>query len=114
MKKMKRIIICVTAIMLMLSFVACKNSKNSELTGSWTGSNGGYEIAFTFNEDGTGVMSISGIQLNISYSVDDEKLTINKTVLDGTQTEDYTYKLSNKGKKLTLTSASGETELTKN
>ena len=53
MKKMKRIIICVTAIMLMLSFVACKNSKNSELTGSWTGSNGGYEIAFTFNEDGT-------------------------------------------------------------
>ena len=107
MKKMKRIIICVTAIMLMLSFVACKNSKNSELTGSWTGSNGGYEIAFTFNEDGTGVMSISGIQLNISYSVDGEKLTINKT-------EDYTYKLSNKGKKLTLTSASGETELTKN
>ena len=74
MKKMKRIIICVTAIMLMLSFVACKNSKNSELTGSWTGSNGGYEIAFTFNEDGTGVMSISGIQLNISYSVDGEKL----------------------------------------
>ena len=49
-----------------------------------------------------------------SYSVDGEKLTINKTVLDGTQTEDYTYKLSNKGKKLTLTSASGETELTKN
>lgn len=114
MKKMKRFIICVTAMMLMFSFVACGSSKKSELTGSWTGSNGGYEVTFTFNEDGTGSMSISGIQLNISYSVDGDKLTVNKTVLEGTQTEDYTYKLSNKGKTLTLTSASGETELTKN
>ena len=68
----------------------------------------------TFNEDGTGEMSISGIQLNITYTVDGDTLTVNKTVLDGTQTEDYTYKLSNKGKTLTLTSASGDTELTKN
>ena len=59
-------------------------------------------------------MSISGIQLNITYTVDGDTLTVNKTVLDGTQTEDYTYKLSNKGKTLTLTRASGDTELTKN
>ncbi len=111
---MKRLIICITAMMIMLSFVACGSSKKSELLGSWTGNNGGYEVTFTFNEDGTGSMSISGIQLSISYSVDGETLTVNKTVLDGTQTEDYTYKLSNKGKTLTLTSASGETELTKN
>ncbi len=111
---MKRLIISITAVMVMLSFVACGSGKKSELVGSWTGNNGGYEVTFTFNEDGTGSMSISGIQLSISYSVDGETLTVNKTVLDGTQTEDYTYKLSNKGKTLTLTSASGETELTKN
>ena len=35
-----------------------------------------------FNEDGTGEMSISGIQLNITYTVDGDTLTVNKTVLD--------------------------------
>ncbi len=110
----KRLIICVTAFVCVLSLAACGESKKSDLAGSWSGNNGGYDVTFTFNEDGTGEMSISGIQLNITYTVDGDTLTVNKTVLDGTQTEDYTYKLSNKGKTLTLTSASGDTELTKN
>lgn len=114
MKNIKRLIICVTAMICVLSLVACGGSKQSELAGSWSGNNGGYDVTFTFNEDGTGVMSISGIKLNTTYSIDGDKLTVNKTVLDGTQTEEYTYKLSNKGKTLTLTSASGDTELTKN
>lgn len=114
MKKIKRLVICVATITLLLTLAACKDGKKSNLVGSWTGNNGGYDVTFTFNEDGTGQMSISGIQLNVTYSVDGDKLTLNKTVLDGTQTEDYTYKLSNKGRTLTLTSASGDTELTKN
>ena len=114
MKRIKRLIICVTAFVCVLSLAACGERKKSDLAGSWSGSNGGYDVTFTFNEDGTGEMSISGIQLNITYTVDGDTLTVNKTVLDGTQTEDYTYKLSNKGKTLTLTSASGDTELTKN
>ena len=114
MKIIKRLIICVTAFVCVLSLAACGESKKSDLAGSWSGNNGGYDVTFTFNEDGTGEMSISGIQLNITYTVDGDTLTVNKTVLDGTQTEDYTYKLSNKGKTLTLTCASGDTELSKN
>lgn len=32
-------------------------------------------------------MQLSGIQLNITYSVDGDKITINKSVLGGTQTD---------------------------
>ena len=114
MKRMKKLVICVTAMICVLSLAACGGSKKSDLTGGWSGNNGGYKVEFTFNEDGTGSMSISGIQLTINYSIDGDKLTISKTVIDGTQSDEYTYKLSNKGKTLTLTNDSGTTELSKN
>lgn len=112
MNRIKRFAISIAAIMSAVLFVAC-GSKASSLEGSWEGNDGGYDIVFTFNSDGTGYMSISGIELSITYSVDSDKITINKTVLDGTQTDDYTFKLSDKGSTLTLSNDSGDTEFKK-
>ena len=77
------------------------------------GNDNGYDVVFNFEADGQGTMQLSGIQLNITYSVDGDKITINKSVLGGTQTDEYTFKISNKSKTLTLSNDSGEIELKK-
>jgi len=35
----------------------------------------GYDVVFNFEADGQGTMQLSGIQLNITYSVDGDKIT---------------------------------------
>ena len=99
MKKTKSLIISAMIMVFALAFTAC-GSKSSSVEGSWSG-----------NDNGT--MQLSGIQLNITYSVDGDKITINKSVLGGTQTDEYTFKISNKSKTLTLSNDSGEIELKK-
>ena len=108
MKKTKSLIISAMIMVFALAFTAC-GSKSSSVEGSWSG----YDVVFNFEADGQGTMQLSGIQLNITYSVDGDKITINKSVLGGTQTDEYTFKISNKSKTLTLSNDSGEIELKK-
>ena len=106
MKKTKSLIISAMIMVFALAFTAC-------VEGSWSGNDNGYDVVFNFEADGQGTMQLSGIQLNITYSVDGDKITINKSVLGGTQTDEYTFKISNKSKTLTLSNDSGEIELKK-
>ena len=106
MKKTKSLIISAMIMVFALAFTAC-GSKSSSVEGSWSGNDNGYDVVFNFEADG------QGIQLNITYSVDGDKITINKSVLGGTQTDEYTFKISNKSKTLTLSNDSGEIELKK-
>ena len=110
MKKTKSLIISAMIMVFALAFTAC-GSKSSSVEGSWSGNDNGYDVVF--EADGQGTMQLSGIQLNITYSVDGDKITINKSVLGGTQTDEYTFKISNKSKTLTLSNDSGEIELKK-
>lgn len=112
MKKTKSLIISAMIMVFALAFTAC-GSKSSSVEGSWSGNDNGYDVVFNFESDGQGTMQLSGIQLNITYSVDGDKITINKSVLGGTQTDEYTFKISNKSKTLTLSNDSGEIELKK-
>ena len=112
MKKTKSLIISAMIMVFALAFTAC-GSKSSSVEGSWSGNDNGYDVVFNFEADGQGTMQLSGIQLNITYSVDGDKITINKSVLGGTQTDEYTFKISNKSKTLTLSNDSGEIELKK-
>ena len=112
MKKTKSLIISAMIMVFALAFTAC-GSKSSRVEGSWSGNDNGYDVVFNFEADGQGTMQLSGIQLNITYSVDGDKITINKSVLGGTQADEYTFKISNKSKTLTLSNDSGEIELKK-
>mgnify|MGYP000013569977 FL=1 len=112
MKKTKSLIRSAMIMVFALAFTAC-GSKSSSVEGSWSGNDNGYDVVFNFEADGQGTMQLSGIQLNITYSVDGDKITINKSVLGGTQTDEYTCKISNKSKTLTLSNDSGEIELKK-
>ena len=108
MKKTKSLIISAMIMVFALAFTAC-GSKSSSVEGSWSGNDNGYDVVFNFEADGQGTMQLSGI----TYSVDGDKITINKSVLGGTQTDEYTFKISNKSKTLTLSNDSGEIELKK-
>ena len=77
MKKTKSLIISAMIMVFALAFTAC-GSKSSSVEGSWSGNDNGYDVVFNFEADGQGTMQLSGIQLNITYSVDGDKITINK------------------------------------
>ena len=69
MKKTKSLIISAMIMVFALVFTAC-GSKSSSVEGSWSGNDNGYDVVFNFEADGQGTMQLSGIQLNITYSVD--------------------------------------------
>ena len=71
MKKTKSLIISAMIMVFALAFTAC-GSKSSSVEGSWSGNDNGYDVVFNFEADGQGTMQLSGIQLNITYSVDGE------------------------------------------
>lgn len=100
MKKTKKLLGLCVILSLLLSLAACGKAK---LQGSWsTGDNEDVQYTFTFNDDGTGSMSFSGLNaLQIKYSTDNDKLTIEYTILGEVQKEEFTYELSKD--KLTLT-----------
>ena len=113
MKKTKSLIISAMIMVFALAFTAC-GSKSSSVEGSWSGNDNGYDVVFNFEAFFQfNTCKCVGIQLNITYSVDGDKITINKSVLGGTQTDEYTFKISNKSKTLTLSNDSGEIELKK-
>ena len=93
MKKTKSLIISAMIMVFALAFTAC-GSKSSSVEGSWSGNDNGYDVVFNFEADGQGTMQLSGIQLNITYSVDGDKITINKSVLGGTQTDRKSTRLN--------------------
>ncbi|MDO5381759.1 MAG: DUF5640 domain-containing protein [Eubacteriales bacterium] len=112
MKLFKRIGAVIALMALMCTFMAC--GKKPSIVGSWTGNDDGYEISMEFNEDGTGKYTLSGISLTItSYETNGDQLTINQSVLGGTQTVVYTYSLDKKGNTLTISNESGSVEFTR-
>lgn len=100
--KNKKISVAVLLSIMVTSFIVLAGcGKKETLTGTWK-SEDGSEIVYVFNEDGTGTSSLGGdINMSISYSVNEDKLTISKEILGTTSDTTYTYLLE-KGK-LTLT-----------
>ncbi len=68
------------------------------------------EVSYTFNEDGTGVLS-NVLDLAFTYSFSGDKLLITTSALGIENTEEYTYEL--KWDTLTLTGEKDTVELKK-
>ena len=68
----KRLSISLLAVMLCLTLVGCGQKKEDTIVGKWT--NGTLE--YTFNEDETCVYSANKSNMNCTYKIDGNKLTI--------------------------------------
>jgi uncharacterized lipoprotein YehR (DUF1307 family) len=106
MKKIKRISVVLAALVLTLSLLAC-GSKNGSVVGTWNLEGTDFEISsMELKDDGTGTIDLGGvITLNITYTTENDKLTLNKTYLGQTESDEYTYSV--KDGKMTLKDSSG-------
>ena len=96
---------------------SCGVKHEKAIIGTWEGTKdvliGEVKYAFTFYEDGTGVMSTPGIDLGVTmtYTITDETLTVETSVLGISNTNTYTMEFGDTT--LTLTNAEDTIVLTK-
>lgn len=109
---MKKVIsIALVLVLVVSAFAACGKSVEEKLTGKWVYNETILGIvtekAYTFNADGTGTApgEFTGnlIPLEMTWSVNEDTLTIKKDI--STNADTYTFTL--KGDVLTLTKADG-------
>ncbi len=81
------------------------------LTGSWSVTEEGLEIIYTFNGDGTGVVEMMGMAMEMTYEIDGNKVTYTLTVAG--QSESQTLDFTVNGNELTLTDGVETLVLTK-
>lgn len=93
----KRIIAMLLAVMTMLALVGCGGG----IEGTWTATQDGVTMEYTFEKDGKGSVSVSGMTLDTTWKTDGDKLKLTMSMLGQSQTQEYTYKVD--GDKLTLT-----------
>lgn len=105
---MRKVIAAVLVVVMLLSLTACTPQK--KVLGTWKQTDALISTTYTFNDDGTGVRSL-GVNVNFTYTIDDEFLKITTTAAGFSYTETYTYVFD--GDKLTLTSDLQTIELTK-
>ncbi len=101
MKRTKRIVALVLAVMLTFAMAGCGKSS---LIGTWEATQDGIKTSYTFEEDGTGKMSVMGFDVDMTYTTSGDKLTVKSSVLGMETEESYTYKVSDK----TLTLKDGD------
>lgn len=108
---MKRVIALSLVLVMALSvLVACGGKGGSgdsgNLIGSWSATEEGVEVIFTFKDGGKGTMSSMGIEMDMTWSTDGDKINMSMSFMGETEEMSGTYKIE--GNKLSLT-ADGET-----
>ncbi|MBO5459256.1 MAG: hypothetical protein J5981_03290 [Lachnospira sp.] len=94
MKQMKRFAAAALVLVLAMSLIACGSKKS--IVGSWTMEGSESVSSLEFKDDGTGTIGVGeGINLNITYTTEKDKLTMITTYMGQTETEEYTYSIKN-------------------
>lgn len=109
---MRKVIAAALVVVIMLSLCAC--SPKQKILGTWSHQESVLgittETIYTFNDDGTGVMS-SLVDISFTYTIDKDVLCITTSMFELSHTDTYTYAFD--GDKLTLTGNNETLELTK-
>ena len=100
---MKKAVAVVLLVAIVLGLCACTLAEKMIL-GTWKTQTKVLgletEVSYTFKEDGTGVRS-GVLDLDFTYTMDGDRLTITTSVLGVDMDEEYTFQIS--GKELVLT-----------
>ena len=95
---MKKVIsVALLLLMVVTVFAGCSNPQK-DIVGTWTGETSVYGIisekTYTFNEDGTGkTKTLLGVEVEITYTIDDTTLTVITTALGVSNETAYSYTL---------------------
>ena len=99
MKKMRILaVLLVSALFLAGLLSACSNEK--KLVGTWVAEDDD-SSSITFASDGSGTVRESGLNGDITWSAEGNKLTITISMCGSSETSEYRYSVN--GKTLTLT-----------
>lgn len=114
MKKMRAAVALLMVTVLVLAMTGC--SQKAALVGQWSYKESLWGVAtetiYTFEKDGSGTVStLLGVDLVISYTVQEDQLTINSSVFGVDSTEVYTFTV--KGDTLTLVASDKTMQLTR-
>lgn len=92
---MKKVSVLV-AVVLVLSILLCAcGGGGNKLAGTWMGSKDGVAVTFTFNDDGTGVMTAMIISVPFTYTAENGvlKITADDSMSDLADFNDTPYKV---------------------
>ena len=106
---MKRAAAILITVVMIIGMSACTASR--ELVGKWESEvhliGGTKSVSYTFDRDGTGVLNMVSEQLDFTYKVDGNKLT----VCFWQESEEFTFEIN--GDELTLSNSQSSTVYTK-
>lgn len=113
---MRRLRVLIAAVLILAavgSLVACGENKP---VGTWVISSetiAGISVSagYTFNEDGTGIMSVTGVEMGMTYEVEGDEMTIHYKI--GNVSVNKTLRYHVDGDTLTLNDGDVETKLTR-
>lgn len=81
------------------------------LQGAWTYSEDGLEMTYTFNGDGTGSIDMSGINVDTTYTISGNKVSITMSFMGESETQELEFSVN--GNELTLTDGNDPLTFTK-
>ena len=108
MKTMKKLVSLSLVAVMMFALVACGGS---DIVGTWSATEMGIKVTYTFEDDGTGSAETLGMKMDLEYEVDGDEITM-KVSMMGVSEED-TYKFKIDGDTLKLTKDGETLELTR-
>lgn len=107
---MRKILAVCLLLALVIGLCACA-APGKKLIGTWKHTENVFgasvETTYVFNDDGTGKVSTLGVGVEMTYSVDKDKLVITSYPMGVKTTEEYTYDFSDG--KLLLTDSKNST-----
>lgn len=114
MEKVRTVAVVLLVVALAMTLLGC--SQKAALVGQWSYKESLWGVAtetvYTFEKDGSGTVStLLGVNLVISYTVEENQLTIHSSVFGVDSTEAYTFTV--KGDTLTLVSSDKTMQLTR-
>ena len=105
MKTMKKLVSLSLVAVMMFALVACGGS---DIVGTWTTTQNGVTVTYTFEEDGTGSANTAGIAMDFEYEVDGNEISMKLSFFGETQEGTGTFEIDGDTLKLTIDGETAE------
>ena len=105
MKTMKKLVSLSLVAVMMFALVACGGS---DIVGTWTTTQNGVTVTYTFEDDGTGSANTAGIDMDFEYEVDGNEISMKLSFFGETQEGTGTFEIDGDTLKLTIDGETAE------
>ena len=105
MKTMKKLVSLSLVAVMMFALVACGGS---DIVGTWSATEMGIKVTYTFEDDGTGSANTAGIDMDFEYEVDGNEISMKLSFFGETQEGTGTFEIDGDTLKLTIDGETAE------